>query len=88
MLCAFNIAKPRASVLTALFALPAVFGLQKRFANVHSMMCIHMWMLLVRLRAEGQDGRDIAQMAYENFQHDVELRVRAEGVKVGSAGRM
>eukprot|EP00891_Asterochloris_glomerata_P000456 jgi/Astpho2/456/e_gw1.00011.232.1_t len=82
MLCAFNIAKPRASVLTALFALPAVFGLQKRFANVHSMMCIHMWMLLVRLRAEGQDGRDIAQMAYENFQHDVELRVRAEGVKV------
>ena len=73
-------------MLTALFALPAVFGLQKRFAHVHSMMCIHMWMLLVRLRAEGQDGRDIAQMAYENFQHDVELRVRAEGVKVGSAG--
>ena len=88
MLRASPSAKPRGSALTALCALPAAFGLQKRFAHVHSMMCIHMWMLLVRLRAEGQDGRDIAQMAYENFQHDVELRVRAEGVKVGTAGRM
>lgn len=41
-----------------------------------------MWLLLVRLRAEGDDGRDLTQILYEGFQDDVELRVHAEGVKV------
>lgn len=39
-------------------------------------------MLLVRLRSEGKDGKDIAQMVYETFQDNVEARVRGEGVKV------
>ena len=42
-------------------------------------------MLLVRLRAEGNDGADLAQVLYEGFQDDVELRVHAEGVKVLNA---
>lgn len=46
------------------------------------MLCLHVWMLLVRLRSEGKDGKDLAQMVYENFQDNVEARVRAEGVKV------
>jgi cytochrome b pre-mRNA-processing protein 3 len=41
-----------------------------------------MWMLLVRLRAEGKPGKDLAQLIHENFQEDVEFRVRAAGVKV------
>ena len=41
-----------------------------------------MWMLLVRLRSEGKDGKALAQMVYEAFQENVEARVRAEGVKV------
>lgn len=41
-------------------------------------------MLLVRLRSEGKDGKDLAQMVYELFQDNVETRVRAEGVKVCS----
>lgn len=48
------------------------------------MLCLHMWMLLVRLRAEGKDGKALAQMVYEAFQDNVEARVRAEGVKVSS----
>lgn len=43
-----------------------------------------MWMLLVRLRSEGKDGKALAQMVYETFQDNVEARVRAEGVKVSS----
>lgn len=48
------------------------------------MLCLHMWMLLVRLRSEGKDGKALAQMVYELFQENVEARVRAEGVKVSS----
>lgn len=45
-----------------------------------------MWMLLVRLRSEGKDGKALAQMVYETFQDNVEARVYAEGVKVSSGG--
>ena len=60
----------------------AALGLEKRFANTHALLCLHVWLALVRLRAEGRDGKDIAQMIYEDFQDDVEKRVHAEGVKV------
>ncbi len=60
--------------------------LEYRFATTYSLLCLHVWLILVRLRAEGKDGRALAQMMYENFQEDVELRVRAEGVKVRSQG--
>jgi cytochrome b pre-mRNA-processing protein 3 len=56
--------------------------LEYRFANIHSVLCLHVWLVLVRLRSEGKDGKDLAQMMYEDFQEDVEIRVRAEGVKV------
>ena len=52
------------------------------FAQKYAVMCIHMWLLLVRLRAEGDDGKDLAQMLYEHFQEDVEAMVRAQGVTV------
>ena len=44
-------------------------------------------MLLVRLRQEGPDGADLAQVLYEGFQDDVELRVHAAGVKARPARR-
>jgi len=58
------------------------FGLQENFAQKYSMLCIHMWLLLVRLRSEGKSGKELAQLIHENFQEDVEFRVRAAGVKV------
>ena len=61
---------------------PAALGLEQRFATTYSLLCIHVWLALVRLRAESKDGKHLAQMLYENFQDDVEVRVRAEGVKV------
>ena len=39
-------------------------------------------MLLLRLRAEAKEGSDMAQMMYDDFQEDVEMRVRGSGVKV------
>ena len=58
------------------------FGLEYRFATTYSLLCLHVWLALVRLRVEAKDGKDLAQMMYDNFQEDVEIRVRAEGVKV------
>ena len=69
-------------MLTDIRCICAAFGLEYRFATTYSMLCLHVWLALVRLRAEGKDGKDLAQMMYDNFQEDVEIRVRAEGVKV------
>ncbi|KAK9819883.1 hypothetical protein WJX72_003560 [[Myrmecia] bisecta] len=57
-------------------------GLENKFPARYAMLSLHVWMCLVRLRAEGDDGKDLAQMLYENFTDDVEKRVHAEGVKV------
>ena len=62
----------------------AALALPQTFAATYSLLCLHVFMLLVRLRAEGNDGADLAQILYEGFQDDVELRVHAEGVKVGA----
>lgn len=59
--------------------------LPETFAATHSLLCLHIWLLLVRLKEEGEDGADLAQILYEGFQDDVELRVHAEGVKVISS---
>lgn len=66
----------------------AAFDLEYKFATTYSLLCLHVWLTLVRLRVEGKDGKDLAQMMYDNFQEDVEIRVRAEGVKVWPVIRM
>lgn len=52
------------------------------FQHQHAMLCLHVWLVLVRLRAEGRDGKQLAQIMYDTFQDDVEHRVRKAGVKV------
>lgn len=56
--------------------------LPQDFQHQHALLCLHVWLLLVRLRPEGPDGKKLAQMMYDNFQDDVEGRVRKAGVKV------
>jgi cytochrome b pre-mRNA-processing protein 3 len=63
-------------------ALAAAVQLPPGFQAHHALMCLHVWLLLVRLRAEGAEGKDLAQMLYDSFQEDVERRVRRAGVKV------
>ncbi|KAK9786183.1 hypothetical protein WJX73_010833 [Symbiochloris irregularis] len=52
------------------------------FAQQYAVMCIHVWLLLVRLRAEGDEGKELAQMVYENFTDKVEELVHKQGVVV------
>lgn len=41
-------------------------------------MMLHVWMLLVRLRADGDGTTKLRQELYDLFQEDVEVRVRQE----------
>ena len=58
-------------------------GLRRdNFADTHALLCLHVWLLLVRLRAEGGNGAQAAQLLYDFFSDDAEVRVRAAGVRV------
>lgn len=52
------------------------------FQHRHAMLCLHVWMVLKRLRLEGKPGKKISQIMYDEFQDDVEHMVRAAGVQV------
>lgn len=45
-----------------------------------SLLVLHMWLCLRRLKAEGKDGVELGQYVYEIYNHDVELRVSKAGV--------
>jgi len=40
-----------------------------------------MWLVLRRLKEDGQEGVDLGQYVYEIYNHDVELRVSKAGVR-------
>jgi len=46
---------------------------------------LHVWMMVVRLRAEGDTGKDVARMVVEYFVNDLELRISNKGVRTSSA---
>jgi cytochrome b pre-mRNA-processing protein 3 len=52
------------------------------FQHQHAMLCLHVWLVLKRLRMEGKPGRAISQIMYDNFQEEVEKMVRDAGVQV------
>ena len=58
----------------------AVFQLEKTFKTTFSLLVLHMWLVLRRLKEEGKDGVKFGQYIYETYNHDVELRVSKAGV--------
>lgn len=58
----------------------AVFQLEKTFKTTFSLLVLHMWLVLRRLKEEGKDGVQFGQYIYEIYNHDVELRVSKAGV--------
>jgi hypothetical protein len=40
-------------------------GIPPEFQQQHSSLCLHIWLLLVRLRAEGKDGKSLAQVRWQ-----------------------
>lgn len=65
-------------------AFQAAFQVPDTFQHRHSVLCMHVWLLLQRLRTEGDDGKDIGQSMYDGFQEEVERRARATGAKVSA----
>lgn len=61
---------------------PTAMQVPDEFFPVYMAMSLHIWMLLVRLRTQGRDGRRQMQMLYEQFQEEVTGMVKKAGVKV------
>ncbi|CAL5062720.1 unnamed protein product [Urochloa decumbens] len=59
-----------------------VFQLEKAFKTTFSLLVLHMWLVLRRLKEEGKDGVKFGQYIYEIYNHDVELRVSKAGVNL------
>lgn len=64
-----------------LWSLRAAVHLPVTFRSTYSLLVLHVWLCLVRLRKDGPErGAPVGQMLYDLFQHDVEKRVVKEGV--------
>ncbi|XP_038883636.1 ubiquinol-cytochrome-c reductase complex assembly factor 1 isoform X2 [Benincasa hispida] len=59
-----------------------VFNLEKTFKTTFSLLVLHMWLCLRRLKEEGKEGVERGQYVYELYNHDVELRVSKAGVNL------
>ncbi|KAI3905208.1 hypothetical protein MKX01_017454 [Papaver californicum] len=59
-----------------------VFNLEKTFKTTFSLLVLHMWLCLRRLKEEGKEGVEMGQYVYEIHTHDVELRVSKAGVNL------
>lgn len=47
-----------------------------------SLLVLHMWLCLRRLKQEGKEGVEFGQYLYELYNHDVEMRVSKAGVNL------
>ncbi|CAN6465440.1 unnamed protein product [Victoria cruziana] len=59
-----------------------VFNLEKTFKTTFSLLVLHMWLCLRRLKDEGKEGIEFGQYLYEIYNHDLELRVSEAGVNL------
>uniref|UniRef100_A0A7N0UC92 Ubiquinol-cytochrome c chaperone domain-containing protein n=1 Tax=Kalanchoe fedtschenkoi TaxID=63787 RepID=A0A7N0UC92_KALFE len=57
-----------------------VFNLEKTFKTTFSLLVLHMWLVLRRLKEDGKEGVQFGQYVYEIYNHDVEMRVSKAGV--------
>lgn len=58
----------------------AVFSLEQTFKTTFSLLVLHMWLCLRRLKEEGKYGVELGQYLFEIYNHDLELRVAKAGV--------
>ncbi|XP_052187334.1 uncharacterized protein LOC127798073 [Diospyros lotus] len=59
-----------------------VFNLEKTFKTTFSLLLLHTWLFLRRMKQEGKEGVEFGQYLYEIYNHDVELRVSKAGVNL------
>lgn len=58
------------------------FSLEKTFKTTFSLLVLHMWLCLRRLKEDGKEGVEFGQYVYEIYNHDLELRVSKAGVNL------
>ncbi|KAF8412940.1 hypothetical protein HHK36_000912 [Tetracentron sinense] len=63
-------------------AIYEVFNLEKTFKTTFSLLVLHMWLCLRRLKEEGKEGVEFGQYVYEIYNHDLEMRVSKAGVNL------
>ncbi|GJN32337.1 hypothetical protein PR202_gb20837 [Eleusine coracana subsp. coracana] len=80
--CPFWIIKQKLKAWIIKQKLKAVPLLEKTFKTTFSLLVLHMWLVLRRLKEEGKDGVKFGQYIYEMYNHDVELRVSKAGVNL------
>ncbi|KAK6936869.1 Ubiquinol-cytochrome c chaperone [Dillenia turbinata] len=56
-----------------------ILNLEKTFKTTFSLLVIHMWLCLHRLKEDGNEGVEFGQYLYEIHNHDLELRVSKTG---------
>eukprot|EP00297_Palpitomonas_bilix_P010460 CAMPEP_0113888030 /NCGR_PEP_ID=MMETSP0780_2-20120614/12601_1 /TAXON_ID=652834 /ORGANISM="Palpitomonas bilix" /LENGTH=255 /DNA_ID=CAMNT_0000876745 /DNA_START=30 /DNA_END=797 /DNA_ORIENTATION=+ /assembly_acc=CAM_ASM_000599 len=56
-------------------------GVEEELRHVLAMTGLHLWMVLVRLRREGEYGKDLGQGLYDVFWEDMTKVVKDAGVK-------
>ncbi|KAL8552486.1 hypothetical protein ACS0TY_001248 [Phlomoides rotata] len=59
-----------------------VFSLEETFKTNFSLLVLHMWLCLRRLKDEGKEGVELGQYLYEIYNHDLELKVSKAGVNL------
>lgn len=62
--------------------------MEKTFKTTFSLLVLHMWFCLRRLKEDGTEGVQLGQYLYETYNHDVELRVSQAGVSICSLIRV
>ncbi|KAG5409476.1 hypothetical protein IGI04_005795, partial [Brassica rapa subsp. trilocularis] len=60
----------------------SVFNLKKTFKITYSLLVLHMWIVLRRLKEEGKEGVDLGQSVYEIYNHNVKVKVSKAGVNL------
>ncbi|KAJ1489693.1 ubiquinol-cytochrome C chaperone-domain-containing protein [Baffinella frigidus] len=56
-------------------------GLVASFENRYYLECLHVWMILMRLRSEGPNGKLISQDLFDNFHTDLTTQMSGMGVQ-------
>ena len=51
------------------------------FATRFNVLVLHVWMCLVRLRAEGKTGQSVSQVLFDNMIEDMEDKLGEQGVR-------
>ncbi|KAL8553192.1 hypothetical protein ACS0TY_001730 [Phlomoides rotata] len=65
-----------------LFYSKQMISLEETFKTSFSLLVLHMWLCLRRLKDEGKEGVELGQNLYEIYYHDLEFRVSKAGVNL------